>query len=76
MEVRDAGDGAIRAPLSNAWCRPPTKKGCISGCVVVSAGVLTASTTTTTGRYKVSTLTQCDGVVLFWTSDQLAESGV
>lgn len=74
MEVGDAGDGAIRAPLSNAWCRPPANKGCRSGCVVASVGVLTAATTTTGGK-KMSTLTRCDGIVLFWTSDQLTESG-
>lgn len=44
-------------------------------CCGECGGVLTASTTTT-GRNKMSALTQCDGLVLFGTSDQLRESGV
>lgn len=76
LPVCSAGDGAIRAPLSNAGCQPPTKKGCISGCVVVSVGGVLTASTTTTGRNKMSVLTQCDGLVLFGTSDQLTESGV
>lgn len=53
---------------------PPPRVDAYLGVLWWVWGGLTGSTTTTTGRNKMSTLTRCDGIVLFWTSDRLTEA--